>query len=375
MEDLNVKKGFTFWIDRLSSPAVVFYTLPALMALLLAGTVAQRSLGLYEAHQTFFASFLFWAGPVPLPGGYTLLGAITLSLLVKFLFKSRWEWRQSGIILAHLGVLVLLAGGLITAVSAREGFIVLPEGGKAAHVLDYYQRKLVLLQNDNVIAGVPFQDIESGETLRFDSLPFQIQVHDVCRNCGIIAREEAQQDSDGALRSMARFMALEAKKPEKEDEANLYGASLEIQGSDNEEENGAYIVFEGMPQAITLTHGGQSYDLLFGKAQRALPFALELRSFEKTMYPGTNKARSYQSDILIQDGDLSWPVRISMNRPLRYKGYTFFQSSFIGPEGAESSVLNVVWNRGWLFPYIGTLIIAAGLLLHIFQRACEKKKT
>ena len=41
---------------------------------LTAGTLAQKWLGLYAAQKIFFASFIIWVGPIPLPGGYTLTG-------------------------------------------------------------------------------------------------------------------------------------------------------------------------------------------------------------------------------------------------------------------------------------------------------------
>ena len=76
-------------------------------------------------------------------------------------------------------------------------------------------------------------------------------------------------------------------------------------------------------------------------------------------------AKSYHSDVIVNDGDINWETRIEMNKPLRYKGYTFFQSSFDQSEEGEITILSVVKNEGWLFPYIGTIILAIGLLLHI----------
>jgi hypothetical protein len=61
-----------------------------------------------------------------------------------------------------------------------------------------------------------------------------------------------------------------------------------------------------------------------------------------------------------------------MNEPLRYKGYTFYQSSFsLRPDG-EYSVLSVVRNKGRVFPYLASLLIFAGLLLHLVIRLRER---
>jgi hypothetical protein len=57
-----------------------------------------------------------------------------------------------------------------------------------------------------------------------------------------------------------------------------------------------------------------------------------------------------------------------MNEPLRHKGYTFFQSSFIEGPDSETSVFAVVKNYGRLFPYISSIIMCVGLLFHLSQK-------
>ena len=54
-----------------------------------------------------------------------------------------------------------------------------------------------------------------------------------------------------------------------------------------------------------------------------------------------------------------------MNNPLRYRGETFFQSSYTAlPSGKELTGLQVVRNSGWLIPYVACSITALGLLVH-----------
>ena len=54
-----------------------------------------------------------------------------------------------------------------------------------------------------------------------------------------------------------------------------------------------------------------------------------------------------------------------MNEPLRHKGYTFFQASFIDDTEIETTVLATVKNYGRLFPYISSIIMSVGLLIHL----------
>lgn len=102
--------------------------------------------------------------------------------------------------------------------------------------------------------------------------------------------------------------------------------------------------------------------------QTNLPFHIKLLDFRRITYPGTDMAARYESDVLVIDGALAWPAFIKMNQPLRYKGYTFYQSSFEEMQGGDASVLTVVHNPGRLLPYIASTILAAGLLLHLVRR-------
>jgi hypothetical protein len=77
-------------------------------------------------------------------------------------------------------------------------------------------------------------------------------------------------------------------------------------------------------------------------------------------------------------------VEISMNHPLRYGGYTFYQYQMDAGQMAEqagrkpSSVLSVVRNPGWLTPYIGCGMVGAGLviqfLFHLVGFVSKQKK-
>jgi hypothetical protein len=321
------------------------------MLCLIAGTLAQSAMGLYGAQKLFFASFVIWAGPVPLPGGYSLLGALTLCLAFKFIFHSRWRWEKIGIIFSHLGVLVLLIGGLFTALSAREGYMLIPEGERTPYVYDYHQRALYIFKNDILRHEILRPQWE--RDLSAFALPFSITIEALCDNCAI---EEAPADPE--RRGMAQHMALTPKPLEKDPEAHITGLTLRLQGS---EADGVYVAFEGMPEPIIVG----AYKLIVGKQQRRLPFSLELRDFVRETYVGTDKARAYHSDVVVIDEGGQWPVRIEMNEPLRYRGYTFFQSSFEQSAGQEATILSVVENKGRLFPYIGTGILALGLLLHV----------
>jgi hypothetical protein len=58
-----------------------------------------------------------------------------------------------------------------------------------------------------------------------------------------------------------------------------------------------------------------------------------------------------------------------MNKPFRYKDYTFFQSSYgIDSDGQEFSSFAVVKNAGRLVPYIASFLTTLGLIIHFIMQ-------
>lgn len=354
------------WLALMAGPAVLFYALPWLMILLVIGTVAQKNLGLYAAQHLYFSSWILWWGPVPLPGAYLTLGAISLCLLAKFLLYSPWRTHQAGIILTHLGVLVLLIGGLITAFSQKEGYMLLGEGQSSALVSDYHERVLYITQDGASFAAAPFDRLKAGEAVQAP-LPFTLTPQTICRNCQPVPTGKVEN-----AHGLAQEISLRSAPLDHSDEANLSGLSFTVAGAG--EQDGEYLVMEEIPHRPQIEIQGKTYAISLSRAQTELPFSIELKGFERDLHPGTDMARGFSSDVIVRDGDVEWPYLIRMNEPLRYKGYTFYQASFsLRPDG-EYSILSVVRNEGRIFPYLGGGIIFMGLLLHIFIRLTKTKE-
>lgn len=338
----------------------IFYIMPPLIVVLIIGTIAQQSMGLYDAHQKYFAAFLFWIGPIPFPGGYLLITMLSFSLLVKFIGYSDWSRKQSGIILTHLGVLILLFGGLLSALTQNEFYMVIPEGEETAYIYDYHDTELMAFK-DNIKTDLK-------------ALPFHFKILESCDNCEIKTREDIGNPYNIPTRSLANVMALTPKKRNPQAEANLAGLTIEINGTQDKNQDGLYIAFTAMPKPIEIITGGHNYKIIYGKKQRSLPFSIRLIDFEKQTHLGSSMAREYRSEITLIDNGIEWPFHISMNQPLRYKGYSFYQSSFEQTQDRETTILSVVENKGRLFPYIGTIILAFGLIAHLVLMISKNKK-
>ncbi len=104
-----------------------------------------------------------------------------------------------------------------------------------------------------------------------------------------------------------------------------------------------------------------SYFVSFVRRKYNLGFKLELKKFKLGMYEGSNLPRSYESTVSI-DGRNSTQV-ISMNEPLKYNGYTLYQSSFEQNERGEpiASIFSVNYDPGRAIKYIGAILLVFGI--------------
>ena len=145
----------------------------------------------------------------------------------------------------------------------------------------------------------------------------------------------------------------------------LSGPTIDKIISDIESVNGYYIyqLEKQKPEIITINN--QDYALLLRPERTYLPFEIQLVDFKKIMHPGTKIAKSFSSEVYLIENETSRRVLIEMNAPLRYNGYTFYQASFSQSEFGETSILAVVKNYGRLFPYISSIIMSIGLLIHL----------
>lgn len=353
---------------RLARPDILFWAIPFMIILLVVGTVVQKEIGIQKSQEIYFSSFVYLLGFVPLPGGFTLMSILFINLLFKFLFKSEWSWAKSGSIVTHFGVLVLILGGGISYVSSYEGYMAIEEGSTNQVVEDYHQRILVIREDNKIIYQTNFEELR--ENLVINQPEFSMTIDKACYHCGITRRPETEQEG---WTSPGKFMQLNPIPPEPQDEKNMTGIEFSVSKA-GKDIDGKYLTFDKFPKPPQFQKNNKTYQISIERAKHDLPFALTLNKFTQEMHAGTDMAKAYQSRVTVKDGDAEWPVLIEMNEPFRYRGYTFYQSSFDVTGEKPYTILSVVENRGRIFPYISTIIIAFGLLLHLVLRLTGKGK-
>ena len=353
----------------LARPTLFFYALPWLMVLLVAGTVAQREIGLYQAEKIYFSSLVFWLGPVPLPGAFLVLGVIAVSLTAKLLLKSPWRRGALGTLITHGSMLVLLGGGLLSALGREEGYLELSVGESGAALSDYHDRALAVMKNGALVLAVSEAALAGGASISHATMPFHIVPQSYCRNCTPLLRSAP---GEAFYRGAAAAMILAPAPLLVQDEDNRAGVVFAVVGAGGEAD-GSYIAFDGLKQMPSINVGADRYDFIMRHAERDLPFRVKLLDFKKSNHPGTAIARSYAATVEISDGGAVWPVEISMNAPLRYRGYTLYQASFIDRDGKFSTVLTVVKNSGQIFPYIAVALLCGGMALQLGKKFTRRR--
>ena len=350
----------------ISSPLIFSYTVLWLIVLVFFGTIAQKDIGLYASQMKYFSSYYFTIlGFIPLPGGRLTVIIMTINLFSSLFKKSLWKLKKIGIIIVHIGGLLLLLGGGVTAYFSSEGNMVISEGDSSDHVNDYHTMELAFV-NTSLEDSLEYTVFDSpilsvGNTIKYDNLGIEINIIDMIKNVRI---ENRISPSDSIYKGLLKDFVLLPKQPEKEATQNRPGIILKIEGT-GQKTDGIYGIFLGQRTPDRFTLNDQNFFTEFRRKRTYLPFAIQLADFEKIMHPGTDIAKSYSSEVNLIENDNSRRILIKMNEPLRHRGYTFYQASFIDDLPRETTVLATVKNHGRLFPYISSIIMSIGLLIHL----------
>lgn len=346
------------------------------------GTLNQIEEGLFRSQAKYFESWIVvhHEGPfgIPLPGGQLLMLLLGVNLLVGGIVRMRRGVSTLGILITHLGILLLLISGAVKLYGATEGNLRLWPGDRGDTFSSFYfweveireevgvgdastaKQRRYLLEHEAIV------DLTDGKTRTLDAetWPFRLEFSDFVPNADFV-RSNGPGSVEGVL--------LKSVPPSVTEEANFAG--LRVRALVAGKAVAEAPLFGAMQYPFVFEVQGRKFGVKLQRKREKMPFSVRLDEFHHELYPNTNRPRVFASDVtVIPDGGKGSAAptkelaKIEMNQPLRRDGYILFQASF-GPKGAKKgdrkfSVFQVVRNPSDQWPLYACLIIALGLIVH-----------
>jgi hypothetical protein len=354
------------------------------MVLILAGTLAQVNEGIWTVVHQYFRSPFVWIkfqlfvpervlripGGIPFPGGGTLGFLLFINLLAAHAVRFKLTPKRAGIIIAHLGVLLLLVGEFVTGALAQEGNMAIDVGDSSNYVEDIRSAELAVTDpgaSDDLVVVVPQRRlVNTRGPITHSLLPFEITVDQWMPNSTILGPAQARSMNKPLLESGigAQLAAVPIAEANGVDGNTVDVPSAYITLSKGGRSVGKYLVSAHVsdPQPVELD--GKTYLIELRFKRTYTPYTVQLIEFKHDVFVGTDKPRNFSSLVRLTDPshNVDRQVLIYMNHPLRYQGETFYQASF--KQGDGGTVLQVVRNPGWLLPYVSCSMVTIGVLLH-----------
>jgi len=301
--------------------------------------------------------------------------------------------RRGGNVLIHLSIGMMMLGQFIFGDRQIEERISLADGETTNMAIrpdevelalidrsDATKDRVIAIDKDRLVAAAG-----SKKAIIDPALPVQIVVEEYIENAQLAKKDDPALSLEKNRASAglgSEYIAIAAVKTGGAmDKMNTPASYIKLLSKDGTETLGTYLVALQANDRSSLTLG-QSTDIpeevLIGKTPYELAlryrrtykdYRVTLKDVERLNYTGSDTVRDFSSYVVFADITGKEPPvdgRIWMNNPMRYRGETFYQSSFSPKElvGKDTTGLQVVSNAGWLVPYISCAFAALGMLAH-----------
>ena len=347
------------------------------MVLIFAATLDQVNLGIWAVQEKYFRAFVVYlqVGPVTVPafpGGYTIGGLLLANLVAAHLYRFTFAWRKAGVQLIHLGLILLLVGELLTGLWQEDFHMRLSEGETKNYAESFMDNELALSdvtdpKFDEVVA-ISEKLLATKAPLQHPKLPFRVVPQTYYPNSTLqnrAAGAPAPAAPGASAETTSGFGEHVAALPQpithKPNEHNQPSAILELVGAEGP--IGRWLVSTLLVAPQEFTHAGRTWRIALRPKRVYRPFTLTLLKFSHDRYAGTGIPKNFSSRLRLRtdDGRDDREVLIYMNNPLRFAGLTFYQSGF--EKDDRTTILQVVRNPSWLFPYVACSLMTLGLTL------------
>lgn len=353
------------------------------------GTVAQVHLGLYKAQNEFFRSFLIYWQPqgsalrIPIfPGGYLVGGLLMINLFAAHFRYYQPGKRKIGIMMIHLGVVLLLAGQFLTDMLSTESSMHIRMGGSKNYSEADRSYELAITDTTDAKADkvvvIPARRLQQPGDITHAELPFTLRVKSFYVNSSLTEKAaEGYTEVKASAGIGAGVWWREVPHETEMSKRDMPSGLIELvtpQGA-----LGSYLVSAYLARPETFTHNGRRYLLELRAVRFYKPFTLHLVEFRHDKYPGTEIPKNFSSRVRLERPDKSEnrEVLIYMNNPLRYNGETYYQASF--DTDNQGTILQVVRNPSWLTPYFACVLVGLGLVVqfisHLMGFAAKRRNS
>ncbi len=361
------------WLKPITSLKLTIFCLAGAMVLVFVGTLDQVHIGVYEAENRYFKSFLLFFTPphtdlrIPwFPGGYIVGGLLLINLIAAHLARFKLSWKKAGILLLHSGIILLLVGQLFADLFVDlESQMRLDQGQTKDYSESLYHDELAVIDTSDAdsdhVVSIPDSRLHNGSRIDLPIDALQLVVDDYYPNSALVNLTQLPSPNYPHLRVGPMAAAVQLERTYKENERNLPSAAVSI--FQRGQLIGAWSLAAGFPRPVSFQAGGKSYQIVLQPKRFYKPFSIQLLQFRHDRYAGTDIAKNFSSRIRLLDPSKHEDREslVFMNNPLRYRGYTFYQAGFDNND--TTTVLQVAQNPSWLVPYISCALIVLGMLL------------
>ncbi len=461
-----LKNWFRRVIKTLASLKLAVVVIAAIACVIAVGTIVESKYDAMAAKKLVYETF--WM--------YTVMGVLAMNLIAVMIDRWPWQRRHTPFVFAHIGILILMTGAIITQKYGLDGsirvgigesnqYVIVPEtdilvyssfdGDRytklAEQSVDFFT-KPPTAQKPLVVAGynsdVKFTEYKAyvipsrkvvapkvpngrrGSALRFQiqnanikvnviewmvqRRPSELVTHDfgpARLHLGPVpAKGQGANEiyfTPDAARGGLKYVVFQknSEKPLKSGfvkEGDVFNPGwkmpIEVRAlrylPEAEEEwdlqdresptplttSAVKVEFNGqdhwmlLNDTLKLFTEDAVYIVSYGNRRLDLGFPIKLGNFEVGRYQGTAKAMAYKSKVEVPG--LIGPQEISMNEPLKYRGYTIYQASFQEDPNTQkptASIFSVNQDPGRWIKYFGSLIIVLGIIMLFYFRQKAKK--
>jgi cytochrome c biogenesis protein ResB len=324
------KTAFQRLVKALSSVKLAVSLLVLIAVVMIVATLLKN-----QAHARRYIYHSWWF--------VSLLGLFCLNLI--FCTVGRWSLRlrRLGTTVTHVGVLVMVAGAVISSIWAQRGFLPLPIG----------QSSKVCYDDKNKPIQLPFEvhldDFKvERHTSQQEALVVYLLKEETARAFPIRVGEEYEVGGSPykvtILRYEPDFMVLgKGEYGSRSKSPKNPAIQVQVSGSSQERTEWVFLKFPGM-------HRDPDAEIV-----------LEYNSVR-------GKEKDFKSTLrLLQDGQVVASKTIEVNKPLKYAGWAIYQSSYDDKHESWSG-LEIAKDPGVPLVYLGFLLITIGVLYSFYLR-------